>query len=362
MDRREAIKALGLSAGLWATPALGGPRDRVRHYGASKPGQPVWGNTFYQTFGPMKGLARETAKEGKNVFLYENLEEQIGEIVPHWQGPDPESGAPGEGDCVGQAGAMGVDVLAATDIHLQDEPEEWLAKASVEMAYAGSRIEIGRDGRPKENPEKANWIAGRGGSHGGWMARFFNEYGVLHRVVYDDKKGQRLDLSGYDPGRSRKYRDIGVPDWLEEEARQHPVKTVTNPQSGEEALDAVCARQPVIMCSSYAFMDTRDSQGFCKAFGAERGRWGRWSRYQWWHAMILTGALFEGGRVGGLIQNSHGDWNTGPRPHGIPRGSFFVDLATLDLMVKDWFDCWALGSYKGHETKKIRKRIHKLWR
>ena len=193
------------------------------------------------------------------------------------------------------------------------------------------------------------------------MAKFLKEYGVLHRIPYLSL-GESLDLSGYHPGRSRTYRDDGVPDWLEPIARQHPVQVYTNPRSGMEALDAVCAGHPVIMCSSYAFQPERDAQGFCKAYGADTQRGRRWinARIQWWHAMVLTGALLDGGRIGGLIQNSHGSWNHGPQPHGIPDGSFFADLNTLDLMVTDWFDCWAIGSYLGHQSDKV--RIHKLWR
>jgi len=314
--------------------------------------------SFHRVYKPFKGIAKEYAKDGKNVFLWQNLEKEIGEIVPHWQGPDPETGNPGEGDCVGQASAMGSDVLAATDIHDLKQNEKWLAKASVEMVYAGSRIEVGR-----RDSNGTNYLRGRGGSHGEWAAKFLKEWGVLHRVKYE-RDGQVLDLSGYDPGRSREYRDAGVPDWLEPIAKEHPVQEYTNPRSGTEALDAVCARHPVIMCSSWAFHSERDAQGFCAPYTGSNQRRG-WRtfdiRVQWWHAMVLTGALLEGGRIGGLIQNSHGDWNDGPRPFGIPRGSFFADLEVLDWMVKDWYDCWALGSYKGHEAARIR-RTHKLWR
>ena len=300
----------------------------------------------------MKGLAQELAKDGKNVFLWKYLEKEIGEIVPHYQGPDPETGEQGEGDCVGHAGSMCCDVLAASDIHLLGQAEKFVAKTSVEMSYAGGRVEVGK-----------GQIRGRGGSNGEWQAEFYKNYGVLHRIRYE-KDGNSIDLTGYHPGRSRQYRDAGVPDWLEPIAREHPVQEFTGPKTGMEALDAVCAGQPVIICSSYAFHDTRDAQGFCAPYLSTfyRRRWRMFEvRVQWWHAMALTGALLEGGRIGGLIQNSHGDWNSGPRPYDIPRGSFFVDLSTLDLMVRDWYDCWALGSYKGHESSRIR-RHHKLWR
>ena len=361
MDRRNLIKTIGaLTIGAFAAPASAVNCQPLSKFGAIRPSVRPRGLRFYEEFGMMRGLARKLYKQNKNVFLWKNLEKEIGEIVPHYQGP-AEDGSPGEGDCVGHSAAMGCDVLAATDIHLRGEAEKFIAKASVEMLYAGSRIEIGRDGRPKENPDKENSIAGRGGSRGEWAAKYLRDYGVLHRLEYEVGEN-KLDLTGYHPGRSRKYRDTGVPDWLESTAREHPVKVVTNPQSGMEALDAVCAGHPVIMCSSYAFKSTRDSQGFCEAYGAYKNRWGRWMRVQWWHAMILTGALLEGGRIGGLIQNSHSDWNDGSQPYGIPKGSFFVDLNTLDLMVKDWYDCWSLGSYTGHESKTLRNRIHKLWR
>jgi hypothetical protein len=289
--------------------------------------------------------------------LWKNLERELGgEIVPHYQGP-AEDGTEGEGDCVGQASGMGCDVLAATDIHFLKQRERFVAKASVEMNYAGSRVEIGKLGADELNSAH---MRGREGSHCKWVAEYLKKYGVLHRQVYSDGENQ-IDLTGYHPGRSRKYRDTGVPDWLEAIAREHPVREFTKVNSGREALDANCAGQPVLIGSSYAFKDKRDKDGFCEPYlGVTRRRRFGWVeiRIQWWHAMILTGALLEGPRIGGLIQNSHGDWNSGPRPYDIPRGSFFVDLNYLDMMVKDWGDCWALSSYKGHEAKKIRHRLY----
>lgn len=293
--------------------------------------------SFYQVFSCFRGISQG---EGKNVFLYQNLLKQLGTIEPHWQGPDPETGNEGEGDCVGHASAMGIDVLTATEIHQFGEPEKWEAKCSVEMNYAGSRVEIG-----------GGTIRGRGGSHGEWAARWLKEYGVLHRVEYRDGLNF-LDLTGYDPGRSRQFRDKGVPDWLEPIARKHPIRAYTNPRSGMEALDAVCAGMPVLVCSSYAFRDKRDAQGFCKPY---LGR----GRQTWYHAMVLTGAVMEGGRVGGTIQNSHGIWNSGPRPNDMPEGSFNVDVEYLDLMIQDWYDCWAFSAYTGHEALKRRHRLYK---
>lgn len=362
MDRRDALKWLGaISVNAYAGPASANPCESVKMYGALAPTAPIRGRRFHEEFSTFKGLGRQLAKEQKNVFLYQFLQKEIGEIDPHWQGPDPETGNEGEGDCVAHSGAMGSDVLAATDIWLRDEAEQFISKASVETLFGGSRIEIGQYGRPDENPTQTNTLKGRSGSHGGWMARFLNEYGVLHRLVYVGPDGP-LDLTGYDPGRSRQYRDTGIPEWLEAEARKHPIRSIANIRTAMEGVDAICAGHPVIVCSSYAFMPERDARGFCKAYGAYR-RGPRWLRVQWWHAMIATGAAFwPDGTIGVLIQNSHGEWNNGPTVFDQPKGSFFVTLPTFELMITDWFDCWSLGSYLGHEVDKVKKRIHKLWR
>lgn len=363
MDRRDMMKSLAaLTVGAYAAPALAlgnAPTDGIFKFGASAPTTPVRGPRFYQLFSSTRGLGRQLAKERKNVFLWKFLEKQIGEIIPHYQGP-AEDGSPGEGDCVGQAAAMGCDVLAATEIHGHGEPETWLAKASVEMLYAGSRIEVGQ-----AETDGVNHLKGRGGSHGGWMAQWLRDWGVLHRVVYEQPGGPSLDLRGYHPGRSREYRDVGVPDWLEPVAKLHPTRVTTNIKTGMEGVDAICSGQPIIVCSSYAFHSTRDNRGFCAPYLSSQtkvrsGRRWRWVDYrvQWWHAMIATGVVFYDDVIGVLIQNSHGDWNDGPRPFGIPRGSFFVDFSTWELMVTDWFDCWAIGSYQGHK----RRRNHRLWR
>ena len=359
MDRRQMIKATAaLSVGAFAAPALGGPCDPVHFYGALTPGRTIKGRRFYQEFAPLRGLGRHLAKEGKNVFLWKNLEKEIGEIEPHYQGPT-EDGIPGEGDCVGHATAMGCDVLAATDIHLRNEPERFFAKASVEAIYWGSRVEIGQQDDP------ALSILGRPGSHGFWAADWVRKYGVLHRTVYHSATDQ-LDLTGYHPGRSRSRRDTGVPDWLEPVAKAHPVKITTNVETGMEGVDAICAGNPVLTCSSYAFRPERDERGFCKAYGEQTVRrgWRGFSRFriQWWHALVATGVVFYEDGIGVLIQNSHGDWNGGPRPFDIPRGSFFVDFPTWDAMVRDWGDCHALGSYYGHQIRQYRNRLHKLWR
>lgn len=336
MNRRTAIKLLG---GLAVGSSLEAEwvQNPYVNSGALRPKRTKDRKHFHRVYPVFRGASNAVG----NVFLYRNLQKQLGEVVPHDQG---------EGrDCVAHAAAMGCDVLAATNIHQLDIPERWVAKASVEMLYAGSRIEVGQYGRLDENPRRINWLAGRGGSFGEWAARWVKEYGVLHRIEY--QHGQRfIDLGGYQWRRSQQYRDVGVPDWLEPFARQHPVQEITNVHTGQEALDAVCAGQPVVICSSYAVDDKRDSDGFSEVST------GRKRRLQY-HARVLTGAILQG-RVGGVLQDSHGDWNSGPRPHGIPVGAFAVDLAYLNMMIQDWYGCYALASYQGHQAAAIKHRLY----
>ncbi len=365
MKRRTAIKSMVGGAGaLFANQVFGAPGwvinpYVVENFGARSPRNPKPDRKrFHTTFAPFKGASQET---NKNVLLYDSLKKEIGSIIPHEQsGVYDANGrqiAEGEGDCVAQAIGMGGDILAATNIHELGKREKWVEKTSVEMTYAGSRNEIG-----------LSRLAGRAGSHGEWGAKFVHRFGFLHRKKY--RQGENtIDLSGYDPRRSRKYRDAGVPDWLESIAREHPVKEITNVHTGAEALDAVCARQVVVMCSSYAFHHQRDEEGFSTPhlgmgwvrYEDERGRRRRtWGRVmQWWHAMLLSGAILEGHRKGGVIQNSHGVWNAGPQPHGIPDGGFAVDLNILDLMVKDWFDCYALSLYTGHAARRMKHQLYR---
>jgi len=352
MDRRDLLKVLGVGAfAVLPTNRVFADNPEVEWYGVAPPhGRRRRVATFHERFRPFKGISTL----GRNAFLYQNLQKELGDFDPHYQGP-AEDGSPGEGDCVGQASALGCDILAATDVHQLKQRERWEAKASVEMNYAGGRIEIGQ----KNDPNGVNHLLGRGGSHGAWQAEYLQKFGVIHRKKYSDGENE-IDLTGYHPARSRKYRDAGVPDWLEAIAKDHPVEEITQATSGREALDAVCAGQVVLMCSSYAFPDVRDADGFTKPYlgGTTKRGWRFVStRRQWWHAMLLAAAILEGPRIGGTILNSHGEWNSGPRPNDLPRGGFNVELEYLDMMVKDWGDCWVLGSYKGHEAKKMRHRL-----
>jgi hypothetical protein len=258
--------------------------------------------------------------------LWKYYEEINGAWVPHVQ--------PGEGDCVGQATAGACDILAATDINMRFEPEKFVAKASVEACYGGSRMIGGSLG----------W---GDGSRGEWAAKYVSQHGVLHRLQYDS-----ADLTGYDFQRSNRYGRYGVSDELLQIAEEHPISTYTAVRTWDDARSALYNGQPVILCSTYAFSSRRDADGFAKQYTGRR-------RKTWYHCMLLGGYDEEYRRPGGLILNSWGaDWISGPKRHEQPEGSFWAEPDEIERMLQDWGDCYALSSYLGHPEKKL---IHRLY-
>lgn len=333
MNRRTLLKSAGLSAILFAVPARSFADDE--DYGARRPAFPSRRRRFNQAFQQFGGISK-----GKKALLWKYFEMQAGTWQTHNQGP--QNGERGEGDCVGQAAGGAVDILAACDRYMRFEPEPWIAKSSVEMIYAGSRVEIGEGD-----------LRGGAGSHGEWAVKYLQKYGVIHRIPYEVGEN-KLDLTGYSPARSRKYRDSGVPDWLEPIAKERPVKEYTKILNVRDAFDALYVGQPIIVCSTYAFRSERDKDGFAMPYLSTtvRRRWRIWNyRKKWFHAMLLAGFDDTGSRPGGLLINSWADWNSGPTRYDQPVGSFWVDAEYLDLMFQDWEDCYAISAYVGNPEK-----------
>jgi hypothetical protein len=271
--------------------------------------------------------------KGKVSLLWKHLERQMGEkLVSHDQQI---------GDCVGQSYALATDILTATRIGQMGYAETFVAKASVEAVYAGSRYEIGYE--KHENP---SMLIGDG-SFGCFAAEFLRDYGVLLRQEYGN-----VDLRGYDPQRSREWGANGVPDELEPIARKHPVRDIALVESYEDVRDAMANGHPVAFCSSVGFEPTcnkcnpsgRDAQGFLNPCGT------------WYHAMTGIGCD-DTGRAGVLIQNSWGPhWVTGAKRHGQPDGSFWVDASVIDKMCAEG-DSFALSGYIGFPAKPVDYQI-----
>lgn len=194
-----------------------------------------------------------------------------------------------------------------------------------EVTYAGSRVEIG-GGR----------ISGDG-SVGAWAADFVKKWGVVSRGIHGTH-----DLTSYNEPRCRSWGKSGVPAELETIAREHPVQTITQVKTWEEAKRALANGYGIAICSSQGFSMQRDSRGVARPSGS------------WPHCMCLDGFHLEGGSEFGHIENSWGsNSHTGPVGWGEPStAGFWADSATIDRMLRA-NDSWAFSAVKGFPARKL---------
>jgi len=343
MNRRDALRLMASTAGGLVTGvslptfAAGTPIDL--HTDTNTPLYAGWLDDTksrarfvkanrYPFLNQLSSNIKGTGK-GKKVLLWKLFEQITGRpLVPHYQTV---------GDCVSHAFGLGIDVLTAVRILMQNKSEKWVAKSATEIIYAGSRVEVGKGVLTKD------------GSRAEWAAEFIRQWGVLLRqsylsgehdfTIYDGHKARAL---GQSDGR-------GVPDELEPLCKLHPVKTCARVQSWEDCRDSVANGYPVIMCSNIGFNTKRDRDGFLR-----RGR------RPWYHGMVIIGIDDEYRRSGGLVQNSWGGdvWVSGPKRHGQPDGSFWCDAATIDAAMKQG-DSIAISGYVGYPRQDIPNYI--IW-
>lgn len=234
------------------------------------------------------------------------------------------------GDCVSMGAAYAVDAVKSVDIVLKGEFEEWVDETATEDIYAGSRVQIG-GGR----------LSGDG-SIGAWAAKYVNQYGALARGKYGD-----VDLSKYSGSKARSWgrRGAGVPRDLIPFAKKHPILTVSKVTKYEEVRDLVSNGYAVTIASNQGFSSKRDSEGFARPQGS------------WAHQMSILAVDDEYKRPGVLVQNSWGRWNSGPKRHNQPDGSFWVDADEIERRVLSRGDSWAFSGYEGFKPKTLNTRI-----
>jgi hypothetical protein len=260
--------------------------------------------------------AYRTAYSGpEEVFLWDASRKVLGHLIP---ARDQQN----IGSCVSFGTASAIEHLQCVQI-AHGSPEEYRDLAQ-EVIYGGSRVEIG-GGRIRGD-----------GSVGAWAAKFVVDYGVLPRGFFG-----RHDLRNYDVARCRSFGLTGVPDELEAETKQHPVKAISNVRSWPEAQAAIRNGYPLIVCSNQGFRMTRDADGFCAPSGT------------WFHCMALVG-IRGGTRPGGFLLNSWGETaHTGPGGLGEPSpAGFWADAEILDRMLRQG-DSWAFSGVRGFPAKKL---------
>lgn len=247
------------------------------------------------------------------------------------------------GSCVGHGFAGCGDALAATEIVVHGEAEDWRGRCLEASIYALSRVEA----RGKKRAGTSD------GSFGAAAAEAVSKWGCLHYGV--DYGGQVFkDYSGI---REKQWGDTGLPDELEPYAKKRRIKTTTLVESFSDLAKSISSGYPVSICSGQGFTMTR-SGGDIKdrGFASPRG--------QWSHCMACIGKR-GGKRPGALIWNSWGPRaHSGPHYSGIPSApdampdafigcTFWVDADVIDRMLKGWKDSFALSSYEGFPPRKL---------
>jgi len=318
MDRRELLK-LGLALPILSYCPLALGAEEKQNFGWVPTSRRIRTPGFRRTGRRLIGSG-----EGREVRLSVFLNRALGhEMLPH----DQELG-----DCVGQAYGLGTDNLAATQIHMLGRAETFKAKTSTEVAYAGSRYEIGY-----QKHGSASILRGDG-SNGYWCAEFLRDYGALLRGKYGE-----YDLTNYNAHLARQFGRDGVPDELENLVKEHPVRSFSVCRNYIECRDAIANGYPVIFCSGVGFNNCRrhnrngrDSQGFLVPCGT------------WYHAMVGLDMDDKSARKSITLYQSWGpNWVPGTPVEGMPDWAFKVDAATIDRMCS-YGDTIAISNYLGH--------------
>lgn len=260
--------------------------------------------------------------KGKRVLLYEFIKQASNGNFPKRKQTI--------GDCVAHGAAYAVDAVKSVDIVLKKEFEEWVDETATEDIYAGSRVQIG-GGRIRGD-----------GSIGAWAARYVNEYGALPRGKYGN-----VDLTTYSGSKARSWGrgGAGVPKSLIPTAKEHPIQTVSKVTTYEEVRDLIANGYAVTIASMQGFSSKRDSEGFARPQGS------------WAHQMSILGVDDEYKRPGVLVQNSWGTWNSGPKRHDQPNGSFWVDAEEIERRILKKGDSWAFSGYEGFKPRELNTRI-----
>lgn len=176
--------------------------------------------------------------------------------------------------------------------------------------------------------------------------------GFLPRKAYSDGANS-VDLSNYNSSIGHNWGRPGTPDWLNKIASENKALRVFSLKSVEEAVHALSLGFGITMCSGYGFSSTRNQDGLCE----QRGSWA--------HAMAWVGVDdtdYAHQNYGGplfLVQNSWGKWNSGPRKHDQPEGSFFIRPQVAENMIRRGGG-WVVASVRGYNRELVYSMADKI--
>jgi hypothetical protein len=197
------------------------------------------------------------------------------------------------GDCVSHSTRNAVDLSRAVEIAVKGEREGWHARSATEAIY-GAR---GHGGQGMSCSRAATFVSKNGG--------------ILLRKNYPGI----ADFSKYNGNLGASWGGRGLPDKVIDEAEKHQVQTVSLIRTVEEARDALANGYGISVCSGYGFSNKRDSKGIARKSGS-------WAHAMAWVACDDSHERFKETLF--LVQNSWGIWNSGPKVHDQPDGSFWI--------------------------------------
>lgn len=266
------------------------------------------------------------AQAGPDLVLDEQRDVFLGNALlavnPNWK-----RGSQQIGSCVGWGWALSVDVLAACDVVLRNEPEAYGGDVLAASIYGFSRVEV--RGGPN---------LGGDGSYGGAAAKAVTKYGTLH---LGQKYGSET-FTDQNGTRERSWGRSGVPDSLEPYAKQHKVQHVTLVRSFDEAAKAIQNGYPVAVCSMRGFsMTLRD--GYLSPMGS------------WAHCMMFLGVKWKPSPALYCV-NSWGNCYTGTPDKSLPAAFQFsggwVKAETCTSMLSGQ-DSFALAGFEGFKAREL---------
>jgi hypothetical protein len=231
-----------------------------------------------------------------------------------------------QGDCVSMSTRNAVDVTRSCEI-INGDRKEFVARGATEGIY-GSRGH-----------------GGEGMTCSG-AARFVNRTGgLLIRQKYGN-----IDLSTYTNIGGRWGRS-GVPAELLNEAKKHQVKTVSLINTVEQARDAIANGYALSVCSMYGFSSRRDKYGIAAKSGS-------WAHAMAWIAMDDTHEIYNETLF--LVQNSWGVWNSGPKRHDQPEGSFWIrERDAAGMLAQN--GSWVHSDVDGFPARKVDWTIDRIF-
>jgi len=277
-------------------------------------------------------LAKPTlAQAGPDLVLDESRDVFLGHALlavnPGWK-----RGSQQIGSCVGWGWALSVDVLAACDVVLRNEPEAYGGDTLAASVYGFSRVEV--RGGPN---------LGGDGSYGGAAAKAVTQYGTLQ--LGQQYGGQTFNDQG--GTRERQWGRTGVPDELEPYARRHRVQNVAVVKDSTDIAKGLLSGYPTAICAGIGFSMTLRSIEGVGGYMTPMGSWA--------HCQMAIGLRWKP-RPAIYVENSWGNCYTGSPDASLPKPFQFsggwVEFPVIDRMVAGE-DSFALAGFEGFKARQL---------